>query len=110
MSKPFVDVSQNGTLKNYDSCSSSVAELDDIDFSRIPRPRNLNIERKGSLDERSFSEAQMMGNSPPPPSRAEYYSRGSDHFDTVHSPAKWSGFTTPRSPFGAEPHPMIAEA
>nr|QNM38197.1 neutral invertase [Lycium barbarum] len=93
MSTPSMDVYQNGN----DSCSS-MAELEDIDFLR---PRNLNMERKGSLGERSFSEAQI-GFSPYPPSRAE--------FDVVHSPAKWSGFTTPRSPFASDPHPMIAEA
>lgn len=102
------DVSNHGSsIRNVDSFSS-VAELEDIDFSRLPRPRHLNVERQGSL-ERSLTDTQL-GFSPHPPSRAENFFRALDHFDGVFSPSKRSGFTTPRSPFGPGPNPMIAEA
>lgn len=70
--------------------SSSISELDDI--SRLlDRPR-LNIERKRSFDERSFSEMGI--------------------FDTVNSPGGRSGWETPASSArnSFEPHPMVAEA
>ncbi|KAF3620943.1 putative alkaline/neutral invertase B [Capsicum chinense] len=96
------------SIRNIDSFNS-VAELEDIDFSRLPRPRNLNIERQGSYDERSYTDTQL-GFSPHPPSRAENFFRALEHFDSILSPSKRSEFTTPRSPFGQGPHPMIAEA
>lgn len=109
MSTHSGDASNNGgSIRNIDSFSS-VAELHDIDFSRLPRPRNVNIERQGSYDEKSLTEAQL-GFSPHPPSRAENFFRAMEHFDVVFSPSKRSGFTTPRSPFVQGPHPMIAEA
>ncbi|XP_010477524.1 PREDICTED: probable alkaline/neutral invertase D [Camelina sativa] len=71
--------------------SSSISELDDI--SRLlDRPR-LNIERKRSFDERSFSEMGI--------------------FEPVNSPGDRSRCETPASSSSRnsfEPHPMLAEA
>lgn len=57
----------------------------------LDRPR-LNIERKRSFDERSFSEMGI--------------------FDSVNSPSGRSGWETPASSSrnSFEPHPMVAEA
>ncbi|KAK6120909.1 hypothetical protein DH2020_045350 [Rehmannia glutinosa] len=113
MSTLTVDVSQNGCIKNVDS-SSSVPELDEYDFSRLPhRPRNLNLERQRSFDERSLTDLPL-GLSPHPPSRADNFFRAFDHLDSAFSPGRRSGYNTPTSQFGYgqnyEPHPMIAEA
>ncbi|KAK6121433.1 hypothetical protein DH2020_044822 [Rehmannia glutinosa] len=113
MSTLTVDVSQNGCIKNVDS-SSSVHELDEYDFSRLPhRPRNLNLERQRSFDERSLTDLPL-GLSPHPPSRADNFFRAFDHLDSAFSPGRRSGYNTPTSQFGYgqnyEPHPMIAEA
>ncbi|CDO96954.1 unnamed protein product [Coffea canephora] len=109
MSTLSADVSQNGTIKNVDS-SSSVFEPEEYDFSKLPdRPKNLNIDRQRSFDERSLTELPT-GHSPCPPSRADNYYRALDHFDGFFSPSKRSLLNTPRSLFGYEPHPMIAEA
>lgn len=93
------EVTQNGSLKDS---TNGMAELEEFDFSTLPdKPRNLNIERQSSFDERSLT-------SPIPPLGSDFFHRFSDHFDGLLSP-KRSGYTTPRSPLG-EPHPMVAEA
>ncbi|KZV53468.1 beta-fructofuranosidase [Dorcoceras hygrometricum] len=55
-----------------------------------------------------------MGLSPHPPSRAENFNRAFDNLDSVFSPVKRSGYTSPLSQYGfginCEPNPMIAEA
>ncbi|KAK4437697.1 putative alkaline/neutral invertase B [Sesamum alatum] len=112
MSTLTVDVPQNGSVKNVDS--SSVHELDEYDFTRLPdRPRNLNLERQRSFDERSLTELPL-GFSPHPPSRADNFYRAFDVLDSFFSPGRRSGFSTPKSQFGYgmsnEPHPMVAEA
>ncbi|GAA0152203.1 hypothetical protein LIER_10742 [Lithospermum erythrorhizon] len=101
-----VDVTRNGSVKNVSS-TSSMAELEEYDFSRLPdRPKTLNIDRQRSWDERSLASY-----SPQPPSRAENYGfRGFDNFDGLNSPSKRSGIYTPRSQFSCEPNPMISEA
>lgn len=110
MSAPNVDVSQNGNIRTIDSLFT-VAEFDESDFSRLlDRPRPLNMERKRSFDERSLNELSI-GMSPPPPSRtAEYSCRINDHLEYMFSPGRRSGYNTPRSLMGFEPHPMVAEA
>ncbi|KAK7847752.1 putative alkaline/neutral invertase b [Quercus suber] len=110
MSAPNVDVSQNGNIRTIDSLFT-VAEFDESDFSRLlDKPRPLNMERKRSFDERSLNELSI-GLSPPPPSRtAEYSCRINDHLENMFSPGRRSGYNTPRSHMGFEPHPMVAEA
>lgn len=106
-----VDVSQNGNLKSVDTLFT-VAEIEECDFSRllIDRPRPLNMERKRSFDERSLSELSI-GVSPRLSSRnPENSSRYVDHLESMFSPGRRSGFNTPRSMYGFEPHPMVAEA
>ncbi|KAL6531872.1 hypothetical protein OROMI_028235 [Orobanche minor] len=109
-----VDVTQNGHCSKNTDSSSSVAELEEYDFSRLPnRPRNLNLERQRSCDQRSLTDLPL-GLSPHPPSRAETFFRAFDHLDSAFSPGKRSGFNTPTSQFGYgqayEAHPMVAEA
>lgn len=106
---PNVDVAQNGNVKNNDS-NTSIFEIGDSDLSRLlERPRPVNIERKRSFDERSFSE--MSISSPP----RQFYrnnensSRVFDNFGGIHSPGR-SGVSTPRSFTCVETHPIVAEA
>lgn len=108
MSTPTVDVSQNGFIKNVDS-SSSVPELEEIDFSKLTiRPRNFP-DRQKSCDERSLFELGI-GLSPHAPSR----DNSQFNLDTVFSPGKRSGLNTPISQFGFglnyDPNPIVAEA
>lgn len=101
------DMSQNGGIK-YVSSTNSVQELEEYDFSRLPsRPRNLNLDRQRSFDERSLTDLPM-GLSPYPSSRAENNCRP---FDNLFSPGRRSGYNTPTSQcMGFEPHPMVSEA
>ncbi|PNT41641.1 hypothetical protein POPTR_004G167500v4 [Populus trichocarpa] len=106
------DVSQNGSLKSVDA-HPALAEIEDLDFSRIldKPPRPLNMERQRSCDERSLNE--LFGVpllSPRPSSRAESNFRLIDHLDGLYSPGRRSGFNTPRSQYGFETHPAVAEA
>ncbi|KAL2537967.1 putative alkaline/neutral invertase B [Forsythia ovata] len=106
---PTVDAYQNGTLKHQDS-GSSLFEIEDSDLSRLlDRPRPLNIERKRSFDERSFSE--MSISSPPRQfyRNSENSSRVFDNFGSLYSSAM-SGVSTPRSISCVEAHPIVAEA
>ncbi|CAL5399670.1 unnamed protein product [Camellia sinensis] len=108
-----MDTTQNGsvtTIRNIDSLCT-VAEIEGCDFSRFSdRPRPLNMERQRSCDERSLSELSV-GLSPHPSYRNTDLSfRFVDHFDGAFSPGRRSGFNTPRSQNGFEPHPMVAEA
>lgn len=109
MSELSPNAAQNGTIKNIGS-SSSVADTDDIDFSRLSeRPRPLTMERQRSFDERSFM-AELSGMSPRLSLRnIDSYTR-MDHLESVFSPCRRSGFNTPRSAVEFEPHPMFAEA
>lgn len=106
------DVSQNGSLKSVDA-HHALAEIEDLDFSRSldKPPRPLNMERQRSCDERSLNE--LFGVtllSPRPSSRAESNFRLIDHLDGLYSPGRRSGFNTPRSQYGFETHPAVAEA
>ncbi|KAL2483298.1 putative alkaline/neutral invertase B [Forsythia ovata] len=106
---PTVDAYQNGTLKHQDS-GSSLFEIENSDLSRLlDRPRPLNIERKRSFDERSFSE--MSISSPPRQfyRNSENSSRVFDNFGSLYSSAM-SGVSTPRSISCVEAHPIVAEA
>lgn len=99
------DTSHSDGLKNIGS-ASSIPELEGFDFSRLPDgPRNLNIERQSSWDERSLT-------SPLPPSIPDFIYRSAEHFDSAFSPKRsgYSGYTSPMSPFGYETHPMFADA
>ncbi|KAJ6696838.1 hypothetical protein OIU85_003215 [Salix viminalis] len=86
-------------LKNVSSVCS-ISDIDDFDLSRLLDKPKLNIERKRSFDERSFSELSIgLG-------------RGLDNFETTYSPVGKSGFNTPASSArnSFEPHPMVADA
>ena len=109
MSTLSVDVTQNGSHKDTEA-SCTMAEIEEYDFSRLPdRPRNLNMERQRSFDERSLID-MPLGVLSPPTSKVESGFRIMDHFDSMFSPGRRSGLTTPRSLFGFEQHPMVAEA
>lgn len=108
MSTLSVDATPSGNVKNVDT-SFNIGEIEEYDFSRLPdKPRNLNMERQRSFDERSLVD--LPGLSPHVSSRADNTFRAIDHFDGLYSPGRRSGFDTPRSQFGLDPHPMIAEA
>lgn len=90
----------------------TVAETEECDFSKLSeKPRPLNMDRQRSFDERSLSELSI-GFSPRLLTRTT--DNGSrlalDHLDGAYSPGRRSGFNTPRSLFGYEPHPMVGEA
>lgn len=106
------DVSQNGSLKKVDALRV-LTEIEEFDFSRSldKPPRTLNMERQRSCDERSMNELfGVPSPSPRPSSRAENNFRLSDHLDGLYSPGRRSGFNSPRSQYGFETHPSVAEA
>lgn len=112
MAPGTADGPSNGSVKPKEeegSAQPSLFEIDDSDISRLlEKPRTLNIERKRSFDERSFSEMSITM-SP----RNNFYrmadnsSRGFDNLDGVYSPGRWTG--TPRSGY-FEPHPIVGDA
>lgn len=112
MAPSTVDGSSNGLVKpKEEEGSTPLFEIDDSDLSRLlEKPRTLNIERKRSFDERSFSEMSITLS---PPRNNNFYrmsdnsSRGFDNLDGVYSPGRWTG--TPRSGY-FEPHPIVGEA
>lgn len=110
MAPTNLDASQNGngTIKHLES-TTSFFEIDDSDLSRLlEKPRPLNIERKRSFDERSFSEMSISMSPPHHFYRnTENSSRG---FDFLDSPGRRSGFSTPRSNNYFETHPIVGEA
>lgn len=113
MSTPTVDVNQNGNVKTEDTLCT-LAEFEECDFSKLLEkpPRILNMERQRSLDERSLSDLSI-GISPRLSARATDIntSRIFEPLDFICSPVgRRSGFNTPRSQTGFEPHPMVAEA
>ncbi|KAL0454117.1 UNVERIFIED_CONTAM: putative alkaline/neutral invertase B [Sesamum latifolium] len=113
MSALTVDTGQNGRIRKVDS-SASVHELGEYEISRLlDRPKNLNLDRQRSFDERSLTD-MPSGLSPHPLPRADVFSRAFDNSDSLYSPGKRSGLNTPTSQFGPgmafEPHPMIGEA
>lgn len=105
-----VDVSQNGNARHAEA-APSLFEIEDDLARLLERPRQVNIERKRSFDERSFSEMSIT-HSPPRQvyKNSENSSRVFDNMVGVYSPGRWSGIHTPRSTFGFEPHPIIGEA
>ncbi|KAL0314583.1 UNVERIFIED_CONTAM: putative alkaline/neutral invertase B [Sesamum angustifolium] len=101
---PTSDV--NGTARHHES-NASIFEIGDSDLSRLlERPRPVNIERKRSFDERSFSELSI---SSPPRQFYRNNENSSRVFDSILSPAR-SGISTPRSFTCVETHPIVAEA
>lgn len=103
---PTVDGSLNGNTKHNEP-SSSIFEIGESDLSRLlERPKSVNIERKRSFDERSFSELSIS--SPP----RGFYKNGENSsrvFDNFGSPGR-SGVSTPRSFNCVESHPIVSEA
>lgn len=99
----------NGNVKQNES-SSSIFEIGESDLSRLlEKPKHVNIERKRSFDERSFSDLSIT--SPPRHfyKNNENSSRVFDNFGAVHSPGR-SGMSTPRSFYCVETHPIVSEA
>ncbi|KAK0582224.1 hypothetical protein LWI29_023087 [Acer saccharum] len=92
-----------------------VTEIEECDFSKLTeRTRPLTIERQRSCDERSLNEL-TVGFSPRfsvrnTDSSSSLFRMAENLDGVVFSPGRRSGFTTPRSQFGFEPHPMIGEA
>lgn len=87
------DVCQNGSVKSFEA-AGSMFEIDS-EFLRLSvKPRPVNVERKRSFDERSFSENSF---------------RIIDHLENLSPAGRRSGFNTPRS-CGFESHPMVVDA
>ncbi|KAL0348462.1 UNVERIFIED_CONTAM: putative alkaline/neutral invertase B [Sesamum angustifolium] len=113
MSTLTVDTVQNGRIRKVDS-SASVHDLGEYEISRLlDRPKNLNLDRQRSFDERSLTDVPS-GLSPHPLSRPDVFCRAFDNADSLYSPGKPSGYNSPTSQYGHcmafEPHPMIGEA
>lgn len=94
-----MDSNREGGLRNVSSVCSQLSDMDDYDFSRLHDKPRINIERKRSFDERSFSELSIGH------SRIE-------NFEYAHSSGGRSGMDTPASSTrnSFEPHPMVADA
>ncbi|KAA8546306.1 hypothetical protein F0562_002955 [Nyssa sinensis] len=86
-------------LRNVSS-QCSISSMDDYDLSKLLDKPRLNIERKRSFDERSFSELSIG------------LARNLEYLDSTYSPGGRSVFDTPTSSArnSFEPHPMVAEA
>ncbi|XVF00943.1 hypothetical protein REPUB_Repub04eG0045800 [Reevesia pubescens] len=112
MSTMNVDLNQDKNMKTVDILCP-LAEYEECDFSKLlEKPRLLNIDRQRSLDERSLAELSI-GISPRHSTRATDLSssRIFEPLDFICSPVgRRSGFNTPRSQTGFDPHPMVAEA
>lgn len=97
----------------------TVAQSDGSDFSKLsekPKPLNVDRDRQRSFDERSLNELSI-GFSPRAMTRSADNANANfsrlviDHnLDAQFSPGRRSGFNTPRSLIGFEPHPMVGEA
>ncbi|KAK1553663.1 hypothetical protein Q3G72_001811 [Acer saccharum] len=99
MSPIAVDGAQSGTVKGFETVGT-IFEIEDSDiFKLLDRPRPINVEKKRSFDERSFSELSIS-----------LTSRILDHLDNVSSPGRRSGFNTPRSSSYFESNPIVANA
>ncbi|KAH9609018.1 hypothetical protein KSS87_020567 [Heliosperma pusillum] len=95
---------ENGRVK-------SIFEIDDDDFSRFTeKAKPINIERKRSFDEKSFSELSITMSPRPFYKNTQNSSRVFEPVDSIYSSGGRSGFDTPRSENGFEPHPIVAEA
>lgn len=109
MSSIATDVSMNGSMGNHDT-TNSIFEIDDSDILKLmDRPRPVNVERKRSFDEKSYSEMSITL-SPRPSYRMADSFHMLDHHEYVYSPGRRSGFHTPRSESYYETLPMIADA
>lgn len=107
MSPLTVDVSENGGV----STSNSLFEIGDDDFARFSeKPKPIKTERKRSFDEKSFSELSITMSPRPFYRNSENSSRVFEPVDSIYSSGGRSGFDTPRSENGFEPHPTVAEA
>ncbi|KAL2895455.1 putative alkaline/neutral invertase B [Bienertia sinuspersici] len=99
-------MSQNGV-----STSNAIFEIGDDDFSRFSeKPKPINIERKRSFDEKSFSELSITMSPRPFYRNSENSSRVFEPVDSIYSSGGRSGFDTPRSENGFETHPIVSEA
>lgn len=111
MSPVPIDAADHGT--SAAASASTIFEIADDDFSRLLEkpPKPLNIERKRSFDEKSFSELSMtMSPRPLFYRNPENSSRVFEPIDSIYSSGGRSGFGTPRSENGFEPHPILSEA
>lgn len=100
-----MDISINGDIR-----SDPAPVIEEIDFSNFTdKPRTLNTERQRSCDESLLSELSI-GLSPRHLLRTLDSHRVADQLDGTFSPGRRSGFNTPWSQNGYEPHPMMAEA
>lgn len=92
---PEEEVNQNGSLKEMEGILS-MEELEEFDFLKFSeKPRNVNIERRSSWDERTLLT------SPSAPLDSIFFLDGG-----VASEKK----SSPKSPFGDSPPPSVAEA
>ncbi|KAG6774723.1 hypothetical protein POTOM_022089 [Populus tomentosa] len=87
------DVCQNGSVKSFEA-AGSMFEIDSEFLRLSDKPRPVNVERKRSFDERSFSENTF---------------RIIDHLENLSPAGRRYGFNTPRS-CGFESHPMVVDA
>lgn len=101
-----VDVSQNGNSRHNNESNASIFEIGDSDLSRLLERPPVNIERKRSFDERSFSEMSITS---PPRQFYKNNENSSRFFESVNSPGR-SLVSTPRSFYCVETHPIVAEA
>lgn len=107
-----MDPSQNGSVTKNNESLFTLAEIEEIDFSKIGDrpPRPLNMDRQRSLDEKSLSELSIGISPRHLPRTVDNFSRAVDHADFVYSPGRRSGLNTPMSQHSFEPHPMVGEA
>ncbi|XP_074263728.1 putative alkaline/neutral invertase F [Silene latifolia] len=105
-------MSQNHENGGIGRVKSSIFEIiDDDDFSKFTeKAKPIKIERKRSFDEKSFSEMSITMSPRPFYKNTQNSSRVFEPVDSIYSSGGRSGFDTPRSENGFEPHPIVAEA
>ncbi|KAL9238156.1 hypothetical protein vseg_012622 [Gypsophila vaccaria] len=103
----------NKSALNPENLTGSIFEIaeDDDDFSKLTeKARPINTERKRSFDDKSFSEMSLTMSPRPFYRNSQNNSRVFEPVDSIYSSGGRSGFDTPRSDNGFEPHPIVAEA
>lgn len=104
---PLVDVTQNGSVKSHET-AGNICENEDIDILKLlDKPRPINIERKRSFDEKSFSDQFPNGLSP-----HQFCRNTENSLRAIDSPCRRSSLNTytPRSHSYYDSHPIVCDA
>lgn len=103
-----VDVTQNGSVKSHETAGNVCEAIGNYDILKLlDNPRPINIERKRSFDEKSFSDQFPDGLSP-----HQHCRNTENSLRAIDSPCRRSSLYTytPRSHTYYDAHPMVSDA